>query len=93
MEPLFKEIETLQNDVKKAEELYKQLIKELSQEAIPNQPIINEVEPIENTETEIQEEEIVEKPIITKKKISIKSSKSKKTSTTTLNDILSNDNE
>ena len=40
IEPLFKEIETLQNDVKKAEELYKQLIKELSQEAIPNQPII-----------------------------------------------------
>jgi type I restriction-modification system DNA methylase subunit len=40
MEPLFKEIETLQSDVKKAEELYKQLIKELSQEAIPNQPII-----------------------------------------------------
>ena len=40
MEPLFKEIEILQNDVKKAEELYKQLIKELSQEAIPNQPII-----------------------------------------------------
>jgi len=40
MEPLFKEIETLQNDVKKAEELYKQLIKKLSQEAIPNQPII-----------------------------------------------------
>jgi len=40
LEPTFKEIETLQNDVKKAEELYKQLIKELSQEAIPNQPII-----------------------------------------------------
>jgi len=56
MEPLFKEIETLQNDVKKAEELYKQLIKELSQEAIPNQPIINEVATTENIETEIQEE-------------------------------------
>jgi restriction endonuclease S subunit len=56
MEPLFKEIETLQSDVKKAEELYKQLIKELSQEAIPNQPIINEVATTENIETETQEE-------------------------------------
>ena len=89
MEPLFKEIETLQNDVKKAEELYKQLINELSKEAIPNQPIINEVKTIENTEIEIQEE-IVEIPITTKKKISIKSAKSKKISTT-LNDILSNE--
>ena len=96
MELSFKEIERLQSDVKKAEDLYKQLIKELSQEAIPNQPIINEVindsnDDTESTETEIQEEEIVEIPITTKsKKISIKSSKSKKTSTT-LNDILSND--
>ena len=97
LEPTFKEIEILQSDVKKAEELYKQLIKELSQEAIPNQPIINEVindsnndiESTENIETEIQEEKIVEIPITTKKKISIKSSKPKKTSTS-FNDILSN---
>ena len=88
MEPLFKEIDTLQNDVKKAEELYKQMINELSQEAIPNQPIINEDDDhnsndeTESTETEIQEEEIVVMPITTKKKIAIKLSKSKKTSTT-----------
>ena len=92
LEPTFKEIETLQNDVKKAEELYKQLIKELSQEAIPNQPIINDTELIENIETEIQKE-IVEIPITTKsKKIIIKSPKSKKTSTT-LNDILTTNDE
>ena len=105
METTFKEIEELHNDVKKAEELYKQFNKELSQEAIPNQPIINEVinnsnddnddnddtESTESTETEIQEEEKIIKPITTKSKnISIKSSKSKKTSIT-LNDILSND--
>ena len=98
MEPIFKEIEILQSDVKKAEELYKKLIKDLSTEAIPNQPIINELnndsnsnddtESIENTENDI-EEEIVEIPIITKKKIAIKSSKLKKTSTS-FNDILSN---
>jgi type I restriction enzyme S subunit len=35
LEPIFQEIETLQNEVKLSEELYKQYIQELSQEAIP----------------------------------------------------------
>ena len=98
LEALVKEIEILQNDVLKANELYKQLINELSKEAIPNQPIINEgnnsnnddTESTENIETEIQEK-IVEKPI-TIKKMSVKSLKIKKSSNT-LNDILSNNDE
>jgi restriction endonuclease S subunit len=35
-EPLFQQIETLQTELKEAEELYKKFIKELSEEAIPN---------------------------------------------------------
>lgn len=34
LDPTFEQIETLQNDVKKAEELYQQYIKELSSDAI-----------------------------------------------------------
>jgi type I restriction enzyme S subunit len=37
LEPTFQEIERLQNEVRTAEELYKQYIKELAQEAIPPQ--------------------------------------------------------
>ena len=37
LELVFQQIETLQNEVKIVEELYKQLIQELSQEAIPQQ--------------------------------------------------------
>jgi len=36
LEPTFQQIETLQTEVKKAEELYKKYIKDLSEEAIPN---------------------------------------------------------
>jgi len=36
LEQTFKQIETLQTEVKKAEELYKKYIKDLSEEAIPN---------------------------------------------------------
>jgi len=36
LEPKFQQIETLQTEVKKAEELYKKYIKDLSEEAIPN---------------------------------------------------------
>ena len=36
LEPVFQQIEALQNDTKLAEQLYKQLIQELSNEAIPN---------------------------------------------------------
>ena len=35
LEPTFNQIETLQNEVKNADTLYKQLIQELSNEAIP----------------------------------------------------------
>jgi type I restriction enzyme S subunit len=35
-EPLFQQIETLQTELKEAEELYKKFIKELAEEAIPN---------------------------------------------------------
>jgi type I restriction-modification system DNA methylase subunit len=35
LEPLFQQIESLQNEVKKADELYKQYLKELSEEAMP----------------------------------------------------------
>ena len=49
LEPTFQQIETLQNEVKTAEELYKQYIKELSEEAIP--PTLNEN--VENTENTI----------------------------------------
>ena len=37
LEPTFQEIKTLKTEIKKAEDEYKRLIKELSQEAIPNQ--------------------------------------------------------
>ena len=37
LEPIFQQIETLQNEVKLAEKRYKELIQELSQEAIPKQ--------------------------------------------------------
>ena len=36
LEQTFNQIETLQTEVKKAEELYKKYIKDLSEEAIPN---------------------------------------------------------
>ena len=93
MEPLFKELETLQTDVKKADELYKQLIQELSKEAIPNQNTTVITETTSSTPDITDEEEsepIVEevksksKAKATNKKISIKKDKSK----TSLNDIL-----
>ena len=54
MEATFQQIETLQNEVKVADELYKQLIQELSQEAIPvnkqniKAPTIQLVDKLEN---------------------------------------------
>ena len=45
---MFQQIETLQNEVKVAEDLYKQLIQELSQEAIPQEKK-NIKEPVEKT--------------------------------------------
>jgi restriction endonuclease S subunit len=53
LEPAFDEIEKLQGEVKEAETLYNQLIKELSDEAIPHNPntLLTEanVEAIKNT--------------------------------------------
>jgi type I restriction enzyme S subunit len=54
LEPTFKQIENLQLEFKQADELYKQLIKELSQEAMPQQSITK------NVEQEITQEEQVE---------------------------------
>jgi type I restriction-modification system DNA methylase subunit len=65
LEPIFKEIETLHNDVKNAEDLYKKLIQELSEEAIPKQPTV--VEPAEIKQGEIIEPEIPKKIIIKRK--------------------------
>ena len=64
LETKFQQIETLQNDVKIAEELYKKRIKELSQEAIPIQTIPVSIENIAETQEEI---EIVPKKKIIKK--------------------------
>ena len=55
LEPTFNEIEKLQGEVKEAETLYNQLIKELSEEAIPNNPVaqltVANVDTIKNTST------------------------------------------
>ena len=64
LETTFQQIETLKNDVKIADELYKQLIQDLSKEAIPTKitPILSQ------NITETQEEiEIVPKKKVTKK--------------------------
>jgi hypothetical protein len=62
LEPTFQQIEILQNEVKAAEELYKNLIQELSQEAIPSQTNI-----VTETNNEIVEgNEVIPQP---KKKI------------------------
>jgi restriction endonuclease S subunit/type I restriction-modification system DNA methylase subunit len=47
LEPTFQQIETLQHGVKVAEDLYKQLIQELSQESIPQEKKNVKEEPIE----------------------------------------------
>jgi type I restriction-modification system DNA methylase subunit len=64
-EPLFQQIETLQTELKEAEELYKKLIKELSEEAIPSNKqeltktnlLINDKKDKEDAEDEEDEEE------------------------------------
>ena len=73
MESTFQEIETLQMEIKTAEELYKQYIKELSNEAIPKnnpeviiQNIINEPED-EQMIVEVVEPKIKKIRIIKKK--------------------------
>jgi restriction endonuclease S subunit len=67
LESTFQQIETLQNEVKIAEELYKKLIQELNQEAIPSQTNII-IEPIitEMNNVIIEENEVISAP---KKKV------------------------
>jgi len=64
LEPVFQQIETLQNEVKFAEVLYKQRIQELGQEAIPRQTTVITEQP-EMVNEIVEEVEI----IVPKKKI------------------------
>ena len=63
MEPLFKELETLQNDIKIAEETYNKLIKELADEAMPNQPITPNVNNTTTFENNDEVEEIKQRKV------------------------------
>jgi type I restriction-modification system DNA methylase subunit/restriction endonuclease S subunit len=84
LEPVFQQIEALQNDAKLAEQLYKQYIQELSNEAIPNSQHLttqlqeNDTEEIQtqDQENEIEPEPETE-PVIPKKiKKTVKKTKS-----------------
>ena len=65
-EPLFEEIEKLQTELKKADSQYKQFIKELSKEAIPTSPIIdNKLEDISSHEIpEVIEDDKPKKKVV-----------------------------
>ena len=68
MEITFQQIETLQNEVKLADELYNQLIQELSQEAIPQQCNNNVLHMTTENNSENEEElEIIPKKKVIKK--------------------------
>jgi type I restriction-modification system DNA methylase subunit len=78
LESTFQQIETLQHEVKIAEELYKQFIKELSEEAMPQhqiqpsvaeEPIIAEEQKDEPSEVKISKKKVIKK---TDKKVSKK---------------------
>ena len=56
LEPTFQEIETLQNDVKTAETLYKSLIDELSEEAIPKDKQIEIIPDLDNETNELSDD-------------------------------------
>ena len=69
LEITFQQIETLQNEVKVAEDLYKQLIQELSNEAIPQQ-VDKNTEPVDIVENlSIPSEKIVKNKSKSKKSI------------------------
>lgn len=69
LEITFQQIETLQNEVKVAEDLYKQLIQELSNEAIPQQ-VDKNTEPVDIVENlSIPSEKIVKNKSKSKKNI------------------------
>lgn len=72
LEPTFQEIETLQTEMKESEIEYKRLIKELSQEAIPNQESQQDVldtapESVQQIEPEVLDEPIQDEIVIKKK--------------------------
>lgn len=84
LEPLFQEIEKLQTEMKKAETQYKQLIKELSEEAIPsNKQLENEllediIKPVKETKKKSKKvDELIETPIKETKKVLKKKIKTK----------------
>ena len=61
-DPLFQQIETLQTELKEAEELYKKLIKELSEEAIPsNKQELTKTNLLINTQKDKESEDEEEK--------------------------------
>ena len=79
LEPTFQEIENLQTEMKEAEIEYKILIKELSQEAIPNQESQQDVlDTAPESEQQI-EQEVIDEPvqdeIVIKKKSSTKTAR------------------
>jgi restriction endonuclease S subunit len=103
MEPLFKELETLQNDIKTAETKYNDLIKELANEAMPNQiqNVVNETvnsnpdsESEEQKINQINDEDKKEVEVSktkTKSKIEFKKkSKETKNTKTSFNDLINN---
>ena len=59
LEPTFKEIEKLQKEVKLAEQLYKQYIKELSEEAIPPHLQPNPDEPVSEPVPEQKKKKVI----------------------------------
>jgi hypothetical protein len=73
LEPLFQDIEILQMEMKEAESQYKQLIKELSEEAIPSNLINKQIEIKSDNETnkEVINESPEKKPKVSKSKKSI----------------------
>ena len=77
LEPTFQEIENLQTEMKEAEIEYKRLIKELSQEAIPNQESHQDVSDTAPEFDQQIEPEVVDEPI--QDKIVIKKKSSTKT--------------
>ena len=70
LNPTFNEIETLQIDIKNADDLYKQYIKELCEEAIPTQKETETKIIIQEQQIEVIEEQpkiVNKKPSVTKK--------------------------
>ena len=83
LESIFQQIETLQNEVKVAEDLYKQLIQELSQESIPQEKKnVKEIANIKVEKTPPMEEEKMSQKAEPKTKKPKKEKEEKKTTKT-----------